>query len=193
LRGEVFTSIIELMQKIIAKLDTCGAFDDDALLKPHILIVVETVTPYEHQSLAPELVYALKRLWVESLINEKGYSMVDDEGLVVEYAARHYLGDLDRIVSDDYVPSPEDIVKLHQPTQGIKTTQHQVRDDGTKLMFFEIGHMVSERQKWLPYIDDVHAIGLMVPLPMYGNGTAQKGGRRLEFFSARLGRVRCPR
>ncbi|KAG9255481.1 guanine nucleotide binding protein, alpha subunit [Emericellopsis atlantica] len=173
LRGEVFASIIKLMKEIIAKLDACDAFEDDALLKPHILIVLEAATPYEHQSLRPDLVYALKSLWGENLINERGYGMVEDEGHVVEYAGRHYLGNLDRIGSEGYVPSPEDIVKLHQPTQGITTTQYPVKDGETKLMFFEIGHMVSERRKWLPYIDDVQAIGFMVPLSMYGSGTGQ--------------------
>ena len=88
MRGEVFASIIQLMQKIIAKLDACDEFDDDALLKPHILIVLEAATPYEHQSLRPDLVYALKSLWVEKLINERGYGMVEDEGHVIEYAGR---------------------------------------------------------------------------------------------------------
>ena len=88
LRGEVFASIFKLMQKIIAKLDACDAFDDDALLKPHILIVLEAAAPYEHQSLSPDLLYALKRLWRENLVNERGYAMVEDEGHVVEYAGR---------------------------------------------------------------------------------------------------------
>ncbi|KFA80865.1 hypothetical protein S40288_09796, partial [Stachybotrys chartarum IBT 40288] len=186
LRGEIFANIIELMQKIIAKLNACDAFDDDALLKPHIQIVLETVIPYVHQSLAPDLVSALRTLWGENLINERGYGMVEDEGHVVEYAARHYLGDLDRIGLEDYIPSPEDIVKLYQPTQGIQTTQHQVRDDGTKLMFFEMGHMVSERRKWLPYIDNVYAIGFMVPLTMYGSSTGQGEDAGLSPFQLAL-------
>lgn len=88
MRGEIFTSIIELMQKIIAKLDACDAFDNDMLLKPHILVVLEAAIPYEHHSLGPDLVTALKWLWGENLINERGYGMVEDEGSVVEYAAR---------------------------------------------------------------------------------------------------------
>lgn len=88
LRGQIFTSIIQLMQIIIAKLDACDAFDNDVLLKPHILVVLEAATPYEHHSLDPELVSALKRLWREDIISEKGYGMVEDEGPVVEYAAR---------------------------------------------------------------------------------------------------------
>lgn len=83
-----------------------------------------------------------------------------------------YLGDIDRICSDDYVPSPHDIIKLHQPTQGIETTQFEMGSDGDKLIFFEIGHMISERRKWLPYIDDVDAIAFMVPISMYGNDTS---------------------
>lgn len=82
-----------------------------------------------------------------------------------------YLDDLDRICSDDYIPSPEDIIKLHQPTQGIETTQLEIGKDGNKLIFYEIGHMVSERRKWLPYIDDVDAIAFMVPISMYSHGT----------------------
>ena len=53
-------------------------------------------------------------------------------------------------------------------------------------MFFEIGHMVSERRKWLPYIDDVHAIGFMVPLSMYGSSKGQEEGAGLSSVQSAL-------
>lgn len=76
------------MHKIIGRLDECDAFRDDGPLKPHVLAVLAATTPYEQEMLDPELSRSLEHLWKEDLISEKGYELVENERLVIEYAAK---------------------------------------------------------------------------------------------------------
>lgn len=97
-----------------------------------------------------------------------------------------YLDDLSRINSTEYIPSPEDVIKLHSPTQGIEETVLELDDMGGKLRLFEAGHMLSERRKWIPYVDDVDAIAFMVPLSMYDCGRYAGKDAGLNPFQAAL-------
>lgn len=92
MKGRILTSVIVLMQSIVKRLEEADALFRDGvlcgLLKPHIAVVLAAPTPYDHESLSPELTHSLERLWREDIISSRGYEMVEDERLVIEHAAK---------------------------------------------------------------------------------------------------------
>ncbi|XP_073706878.1 guanine nucleotide binding protein (G protein), alpha activating activity polypeptide O, a isoform X3 [Garra rufa] len=124
---------------------------------------VQTLTDApEEETMPPELLSAMIRLWSDSGIQEcfsraREYQLND--------SAQYYLDSLDRIGAADYQPTEQDILRTRVKTTGIVETHFTFKNLHFRL--FDVGGQRSERKKWIHCFEDVTAIIFCVALSGY--------------------------
>ncbi|KAG1859657.1 guanine nucleotide binding protein, alpha subunit [Suillus subluteus] len=86
----------------------------------------------------------------------------------IEDSPGFFLNDIDRIVSYDYEPSDNDIVRARLRTVGVQ--EHKVvMDDsnGKEWLLYDVGGTRSSRVAWASYFDDVDAIIFLCPISCF--------------------------
>lgn len=80
-------------------------------------------------------------------------------------SAQYYLDNLDRIISPNYVPNDQDVLRSRAKTTGILVTEFEVED--VKFRMLDVGGQQSERRKWIHCFDDVTAVIFCCALSEY--------------------------
>jgi len=93
-------------------------------------------------------------------------SFWNDEGVQEAYARRnefqlndscaYYLGDIDRILTEDFVPTEQDVLRSRIQTTGIIETSFDIQ--GKKFTIVDVGGQRSERKKWMHCFEDVTGV-----------------------------------
>ncbi|XP_076824809.1 guanine nucleotide-binding protein G(i) subunit alpha-like isoform X2 [Clavelina lepadiformis] len=109
-----------------------------------------------------ELGDCMKRLWAD-----KGVQVCFSRSREFQLndSAQYYLDSLDRLVSPDYVPTEQDVLRSRVKTTGIVETQFEHKDLHFKM--FDVGGQRSERKKWIHCFEGVTAIIFCVALSAY--------------------------
>lgn len=79
------------MRSVIHELDIRDLLPQDESLDPHVLTVLEATTPYEQVPLDAKLTSALGHLWSIEILKDRGYNMVESQGILIEHAAMQYV------------------------------------------------------------------------------------------------------
>ncbi|XP_066138652.1 G protein alpha q subunit [Euwallacea fornicatus] len=157
----VFQNIFMAMQSMIRAMDLLKIqYGEKASEEKAELIRsvdYETVTTFE-----PPYVNAIEDLWRDSGIQEcydrrREYQLTD--------SAKYYLSDLDRIKSDDYLPTEQDILRARAPTTGI--LEYPFDLDSIIFRMVDVGGQRSERRKWIHCFENVTSIIFLVALSEY--------------------------
>jgi len=104
----------------------------------------------------------LKALWTDEGI-QKAYARQSEFQL--NDSAKYYFENIDRLSSDDYVPSEQDVLRSRAKTTGIIETEFIV--ERTKFKMVDVGGQRSERKKWMHCFQDVTAVIFCVALSEY--------------------------
>lgn len=109
-----------------------------------------------------QLAHGIRCLWKDRAIR----SLVD-QGYVptLQDSARYFLDNIDRLASNDYLPTDEDILQARVRTVGV--TEHCFDINRVTYRIYDVGGHRSQRQFWAPYFDDVNAIIFMVAISAY--------------------------
>ncbi|XP_053704440.1 guanine nucleotide-binding protein subunit alpha-11-like isoform X1 [Synchiropus splendidus] len=118
---------------------------------------VETIT-----TLTKPYVDAMKSLWTDPGIQEcynrkKEYQLSD--------SAKYYLDDLDRITTDTYLPSEQDILRVRVPTTGI--IEYPFELGSVVFRMVDVGGQRSERRKWIHCFEKVTSVMFLAALSEY--------------------------
>ncbi|EGC33464.1 G-protein subunit alpha 9 [Dictyostelium purpureum] len=120
------------------------------------------INPYE-LPLTPDIGSEIDRLWkhesIQKLFNNKRAELNLPE--VTSYC----LDQVERISSETYAPTQEDILRCRQRTTGMKETVFNVQD--IKFRLIDVGGQKNERRKWIHYFEDVKTIIFCVALGDY--------------------------
>ncbi|KAH7341031.1 guanine nucleotide binding protein, alpha subunit [Rhizoctonia solani] len=78
-----------------------------------------------------------------------------------------FMDDLARIATRGYMPSADDILRARIKTVGVQ--EHRVRfdrgpDKGLEWIIYDVGGARSQRIRWAPYFQDIHAIIFLAPI-----------------------------
>jgi len=110
-----------------------------------------------------ELGEALLSLWaaeeVRSCVRSPNHYQLDD-------SAPYFFNSLDRILSGDYVPSQDDLIRVRVRTTGIVEVNFTVKEKRAALHFqmFDVAGQRSERRKWIHCFEGVTAVLFVVSL-----------------------------
>ncbi|ROT70208.1 guanine nucleotide-binding protein G(q) subunit alpha isoform X3 [Penaeus vannamei] len=157
----VFQNIFMAMQSMIRAMDLLQISYGDSANSEHADLVravdYESVTTFEEP-----YVTAMKSLWADTGIQHcydrrREYQLTD--------SAKYYLDDLERIISSDFLPTEQDILRARVPTTGI--IEYPFDLDSIIFRMVDVGGQRSERRKWIHCFENVTSIIFLVALSEY--------------------------
>ncbi|KAG8835667.1 hypothetical protein FRC17_001856 [Serendipita sp. 399] len=95
-----------------------------------------------------------------------------------------FLNDLERVTSEDYIPTDDDVVRARLKTMGISDYSFEI-DRGPRGTFlwriFDVGGSRTQRNQWIPYFEDTNAVIFLAPLSAFDQKLAEdRSVNRLE-------------
>jgi len=81
-------------------------------------------------------------------------------------SAKYYFDNIDRIISDDYIPSEEDIIRSRKKTSGVQENRI-VLSEQEVITVIDVGGQRSERRKWAMCFNDITCLIFFVSLSEY--------------------------
>jgi len=113
-------------------------------------------------TITPSIAADIKALWTDPGI-QKVYLKQNEFQL--NDSAKYYFEAIDRLASDDYIPSEQDVLRSRAKTTGIIETEFAV--EKTQFKMVDVGGQRSERKKWMHCFSDVTAVIFCVALSEY--------------------------
>lgn len=102
-------------------------------------------------------------LWNDRTVRE----ILKKRKIRLEELPGFYLNDLDRVASLRYLPSDDDVLKARLKTVGVSEYRFHMEagsESGTEWRIIDVGGSRSQRQKWVPFFEDVDAIIFLAPI-----------------------------
>ncbi|XP_017538719.1 guanine nucleotide binding protein (G protein) alpha v1 isoform X1 [Pygocentrus nattereri] len=116
----------------------------------------------EEQVLFPFIGHALCCLWADQGVRSaaaRGYEYELND------SALYFFENMARIVSQDYVPTEMDVLRVRIRTTGVIETQFKVKHLVFRL--YDVGGQRTERRKWISCFEDVRAVLFVAALSGY--------------------------
>lgn len=130
----------------------------------------------------------MKNLWEDPLVQE----ILSQRKVRIEDSSGFFLNDIDRIVSRDYEPSDDDVVRARLRSVGVQEHKFTVAaDQGREWIMYDLEGTRSMRASWAPFFDDVNAIIFLAPISCFDEQLREdRNVNRLE-DSLQLWRTVC--
>uniref|UniRef100_A0A8C4SW68 Guanine nucleotide binding protein (G protein), alpha 15 (Gq class), tandem duplicate 4 n=1 Tax=Erpetoichthys calabaricus TaxID=27687 RepID=A0A8C4SW68_ERPCA len=114
------------------------------------------------QTFEPQDVDAIRRLWKDPGIKwcyrrRQEYHLLD--------STKYYLTHLDRIGQPNYIPTPDDVLRVRVHTTGIQEYSFTIKK--TNLRIVDVGGQKSERKKWIHCFENVTSLIFLASLSEY--------------------------
>ncbi|XP_053321403.1 guanine nucleotide-binding protein subunit alpha-15-like isoform X2 [Spea bombifrons] len=124
--------------------------------------LIQELNAYKVNTLSKEHATAIKKIWADPGIKQcydrrREYHLLD--------SAKYFMSNLERLTSDGYLPTDEDIVRIRMPTTGIREYCFIV--DKCNLRIVDVGGQRGERTKWIHSFQNVYAIIYLASLSEY--------------------------
>lgn len=113
--------------------------------------------------LPSDAVADVKALWADPVLREN--TMTRSGAFNIGVSAGYFFNAIERITSDDYVPTTEDILRSRYRTTSVYETQFTV--NATKFRIIDVGGQRGERKKWVNLFTDVTAIIFVAAISEY--------------------------
>jgi len=157
----IYSNVVVSMKALVTAALTLGLpFDkknEDAAKR-----VQENDSNFFSGVLTKELAEDIKQLWTDPGI-QQAYARSSEFQL--NDSAAYYFGEIDRLVSEKYLPSVPDILRSRAKTTGIIETDFMI--ENTKFRLVDVGGQRSERKKWMHCFQEVTAVVFCVALSEY--------------------------
>uniref|UniRef100_A0A8D0AUG8 Guanine nucleotide-binding protein subunit alpha n=1 Tax=Sander lucioperca TaxID=283035 RepID=A0A8D0AUG8_SANLU len=118
---------------------------------------IEKINGFDYPYIA-----AIKCLWSDPGIQEaydrrREYQLSD--------STKYYLSDIDRVTTEGYVPTQQDVLRVRVPTTGI--IEYPFDLENVIFRMVDVGGQRSERRKWIHCFENVTSIMFLVALSEY--------------------------
>ncbi|XP_064186434.1 guanine nucleotide-binding protein subunit alpha-11-like [Anguilla rostrata] len=105
---------------------------------------------------------AIQRLWADPgfkvcYSRRREYQLLD--------STEYYMENLDRIAAPNYIPTPQDVLRVRVPTTGINDYSFKVTN--VTLRIVDVGGQKSERRKWIHCFENVMSLIFLASLSEY--------------------------
>ena len=136
------------------------------LLKAHLRSIcsydVHGSTTTYRGTLSPDFVNSAKLIWKHGVIQKVFTFRVRWH---IPDSAQYFFDKLDEISTPDYVPSDQDILNLHFPTERMQYTQFD--EAGASVCLVDVGGSPRQRKKWIQCFANVTVVIFVVALSEY--------------------------
>jgi len=119
--------------------------------------------PSGGDSWSPEVALSIRRLWADPGIRET-YNY-RDQYFQLNDTASYFFEQLERIMTESYVPTLQDVLRARVRTTGI--VEARVKFEDMYLRLLDVGGQRSERRKWIHAFDKVAAVLFCASLSEY--------------------------
>ncbi|XP_069511400.1 guanine nucleotide-binding protein G(o) subunit alpha-like [Ambystoma mexicanum] len=134
----------------------------------------------EHHLVFPCVSRALHQLWADA-----GVRAAAARGLEYELndSAHYFFEHMGRILSSDFCPTAQDVLRVRVRTCGVLETHFDMR--GFTFRVYDVGGLHTERRKWISFFEDVNAVLFVVALSGYDT-RLHKADAKLHVDDVRL-------
>ncbi|KAJ5066443.1 guanine nucleotide-binding protein g(o) subunit alpha [Anaeramoeba ignava] len=153
-RGPIHINILEGMRALVEASHQFEIVLDD-YLQPHIEKI-------ETEELTADVISSLKILWKDEKIQQV-FKRANE--FQIHDSTQYFFENLERITSDDYVPTHEDIFRARIKTTGIVEVPFEY--EGVKFILFDVGGQRNERKKWIHCFQNVNVMIFCASLSEY--------------------------
>ena len=105
----------------------------------------------------------IEQLWRDPGVSKECYSRRKEFQL--SDSAKYYLDDLDRICGKDYVPTVQDVLRVHVPITGIVEYVFPIQQMTLKMI--NVGGQRSEMRKWIHCFEGVTSVLFLISVSEY--------------------------
>lgn len=163
---EIGRDIIHARQKFEIENDN-GLTDEEINEVLSFIFIPDPADPNKRMVFPDKFLDIIVRLWESKATQELLKGSSSSQFYIMD-SAQYFMApsNLKRIVSADYKPSLQDVLRSRQKTSGIFDT-HISMGSNLKLHFFDVGGQRSERKKWIHCFDNVALIIFCVSLSEY--------------------------
>eukprot|EP00301_Raphidiophrys_heterophryoidea_P022501 c6637_g1_i1.p1 GENE.c6637_g1_i1~~c6637_g1_i1.p1 ORF type:complete len:347 (+),score=93.98 c6637_g1_i1:234-1274(+) len=139
---------LENFADLVKGAEVNGCVNQDALTTAK-----EVITAVEENGLTTESVTKISELW-----QSEGFQIAfaQRQKFQLSDSAEYFFNNIDRLASQDFVPTPEDIVICRVRTTGVSEMAFEI--DKAKFKMVDVGGQRNERRKWIHFFDDVEAV-----------------------------------
>ncbi len=120
-----------------------------------------------------ELIAQARGLWENEWVKEKYSELVQEQEIEDHNADQrdYFLSEFDRIMSQDFKLTEQDILNVYVPTRGI--TEARLMIDSVPVHLVDVGGQREERKKWLHCFASVDAVVFVSALSEYDQQLAE--------------------
>ncbi|ODQ65400.1 G-alpha-domain-containing protein [Nadsonia fulvescens var. elongata DSM 6958] len=148
---------IEKNQELVERKKTSGS-------NPLEKLASASVSDDGQNTLHPELFELIKLLYREPVVCEKLFGEYRSKFYIMD-SATYFFDNVDRIGSNNYIPTVNDVLRTRIKTTGIYETRFQM--GGLNIHMYDVGGQRSERKKWIHCFENVTSIIFCVALSEY--------------------------
>ena len=156
----VYINTITSMKILVKETTNLGYQDDvEEANRQHFKLVANTP---DNATIDATVGSAIKALWKDAGIKKTWERRAEYQ--IVE-SVKYYFNEIDRIMSDDYVATQQDMLLARVRTSGIVTERYVI--DSKSFEMYDVGGQRNERKKWIHCFDDVTAVIFVAALSEY--------------------------
>ena len=103
-------------------------------------------------------------IWNDLSFKNKVYEDAITESVGVGDNADYFFDNVERILSNNYYPSDEDILKIRIRTTGLNSLKLLIGDETLKTIIIDVGGQQSERRKWKSIFSNVNYVIFVISM-----------------------------
>ncbi|KAF0507847.1 guanine nucleotide binding protein, alpha subunit [Gigaspora margarita] len=161
-RSIVFLNIMDSMNLVLEAMEYYKIPFSDSSNMQYVSMFSNTPSISKNQPFPVNYLEPLKSLWSDSGV-QKCYMMGNQYALHDNMT--YFFESLDRVFSQSYVPTNQDILRCRMKTTGIVETIFYLGPLTYRM--FDVGGQRSERKKWIHCFEDVTAVLFLVAISGY--------------------------
>lgn len=158
----IFSNLAVSMKVVVQNMSKLGVTFSDPSSEENSQLISNITTGLPNNTLPAEIIQAFRALWADNGVKEcfsRAYEYQLND------SAPYYFAEMDRILSEGYIPDEQDVLRSRVQTTGIIETSFKVNKLTYRVV--DVGGQRSERRKWIQCFDDVRAVMFVCALSGY--------------------------
>lgn len=153
-------NIFEAMNEMITAMVSLGIKYEHANNERNAKTIIDA--DFDSKTVYSNYIPAIEELWTDGGIREC-YSRKNEYQLIE--SSSYYMNHVERILSPNYLPNDQDILRLRIPTSGLN--EYIFEKESYRFRMVDVGGQRSERRKWIHCFESVTSVIFIAALSEY--------------------------